>query len=182
MAAPTLPEELCDVIVHHMEPSTLLAALHLNKTYLRLCTSQELWRAHAERRWGQGVPPTTDYRRHYVQRSTMELGKPVLDPRDRANWGMSLLLDVLDPDSGDSVLKCCLKLADARVSDYDGEVREGLNGGFTLQWRLPDATPVMGGVGACFLWAADERMCQLTPSLANRSHGVHAHFYGEFWA
>ena len=66
-----LPEELCDVIVHHMEPSTLLAALHLNKTYLRLCTSQELWRAHAERRWGQGVPPTTDYRRHYVQRSTM---------------------------------------------------------------------------------------------------------------
>jgi len=83
---PVLSEDLYRAIVEAMAPEVLLgAALRLNKLFLRLCTSESLWQAVCDRHWPGGVPPSSDYRRHFVLRSALDRRSPPPDLGSPAN-------------------------------------------------------------------------------------------------
>ena len=138
-----------------MQPSVLNVAVRLNSTFRTLCSSQDLWRKLCVRRWNQSVPQQViDYHRHYMQRSAMEDHTTTPTQCDRANWGMHLLVQVLDGESR-PVHTATLCVRDATTEHF------GTN--MALTWRLPSVTNSKR-LGACFLWSSDHRMCQLTPA------------------
>ena len=131
------------------------------------------------------MPPTNDFRRHYVQRNAMELRTAPPDVSDPANWDLQLLVEI--PQEDGSMLDTCLQLRDAQlIHDASLEHPQGtlLSDAYALRWKLPEVTNINQGLGACFLWSSDERMCQLTPSPAlqktsrSRAHTFHD-IYGE---
>ena len=119
----------------------------------------------------------------------MELRTAPPDVSDPANWDMQLLVEI--PQEDGSMLDTCLQLRDAQLI-HEGlpssfQLRQDdtpLSDAYALRWKLPEVTNINQGLGACFLWSSDERMCQLTPSPAlqktsrSRAHTFHD-IYGE---
>ena len=158
---PVLSDDLWKEIVDNLTPDVMLVALRVNKLFLSACTSQPVWQAVCARRWGDGgVPPTRDYRRHYVQRSAMEARSALPDQSSPADWGMHLLIEI--PNEDGPVFRACLPFPEAKLcrgrypqtTSVDSPAHAS-----ALRWDLP-VKNIDVSIGACFLWS-DERMCQL---------------------
>jgi len=173
---PVLSEDLYRAIVEAMAPELLLgAALRLNKLSLRLCTSESLWKAVCDRRWPGGVPPSSDYRRHFVLRIALDRRSAPPDPGSPANWGMHLLIEI--PSKDGPAFRACLPLRDATLVKGRSMLRRGWGDpvdtpveSAMLKWDL-HTTNIDGFLGACYLWGPGERMCQITPPAGKRSCG-----------
>ena len=137
----------------------------MNKLFFDVTTSQDLWRRLCRDRWGHSVPPTSDYRRHYVQRNAIERNgalKDSVDHQHMQHCGISLLIDVPGLD-GTPGLKKCLPLKDAKLRELEQGIAASERYAFSLEWSLPEITNIELGLGACMLWRSDECMCQLVP-------------------
>jgi hypothetical protein len=165
---PALPDELCAKIVHMLVPEALLASALLNQLFARLCADQQIWRQHCTKRWSGSLPPTNDYRAHYMKRCALEDHLALPDPADPKNWPFHLVISVLGHDGEPTLthLNWSLPLREARRVN-----NQALNN-LALSWRVDDVhVDRMANIGACYLWGADERLCQLVPSLEHQEYG-----------
>ena len=197
-AVPSLPEELVGAIMSQLTSAALTTDEHELRansdpvqarlvqlvTCARVCQAwrrhaatsladQRFWEQLCTNRWHGAVPPTPDYRLHYVKRRTLEKHKATPGWRDQFHLLLDLRWDnVQQPHwpgqiPGDSkFLVRSLSLRDAVIEEVDGTPAHAV-------WYIPgihidhaacnmcDSGPL--ALGSCVLHERGERMLELVP-------------------